>query len=110
MAKALPLHVVVLDLADALDAQRLPREIFPGAPAALTAGHPLHFAAHRLRPFAPRMVLEGVLAQRRQLRHQLPPRGHRERRGDADVMERAFGVVETEQQRADAFVLSVLWG
>ncbi len=35
----IPLQVVVFHLAHALDAHRLPRQILPGAPAALTAGH-----------------------------------------------------------------------
>src|SRR6185503_8033430 len=63
MAEALALHVVVFDLADALDAQRLPGKVLAGAPAALRAGH-----AAGLRggagPLAPGMVLDRVPAQR----------------------------------------------
>src|SRR5256885_11404822 len=39
VAEAVALHVVVLHFADALDPQRLPRQILAGAPAALAAGH-----------------------------------------------------------------------
>src|SRR5439155_26165907 len=39
MAKAPSLQVVVLDLANPLDSQRLPRKILARAPAALGAGH-----------------------------------------------------------------------
>ena len=41
VAEAIALQVVVLHLADALDPQRLPREILARAPAALAAGHAL---------------------------------------------------------------------
>ena len=47
------LEVVVLHLADALDAQRLPRHVLARAPAALGAGH-AHVAGDRLRPIAAR--------------------------------------------------------
>src|SRR5215218_10419334 len=40
MPEAIPLQVVVLHFADPLDAQRLPRQILAGAPAALAARHP----------------------------------------------------------------------
>src|SRR5437762_10902305 len=59
-----PLHVIVFDLADALDAQRLPRQILAGAPAALTAGHARRLAAVHLRPVAPRVLLQCAVAQR----------------------------------------------
>src|SRR5687768_13760568 len=39
VAEAVSLQVVVLDLAHALDAQRLPRQILARAPAALASGH-----------------------------------------------------------------------
>src|SRR5260370_31182415 len=107
MAEAIALHVVVLDLADALEAQRLPREILARVPPALTAGH-ARAVGLRLSPFAPRMLLERALAQRRQFLDQLPPARHRERRCDADVMEASPSVVQPEQQRSDPFVLPVL--
>src|SRR4029453_12393968 len=50
VAEPRALHVVVLHLADALDAERLPRQILAGAPAALAAGHPRHLGGVELRP------------------------------------------------------------
>src|SRR6185436_12003059 len=47
VAEPIALHVVVLDLAHALDPQRLPREILARAPAALPARHARHLAAAR---------------------------------------------------------------
>src|SRR5207248_7025381 len=55
MAEAVALEMVVLHLAHALDAQRLPGEVLARAPAALRAGHALGRALRRLRPFAPGM-------------------------------------------------------
>src|SRR6185503_19582933 len=66
VAEAVALHVVVLHLAHALDAQRLPRQVLARAPAALGAGHAARFRG-RSGPVAPRMRLHGVLAQRFQL-------------------------------------------
>src|SRR5688572_20664853 len=54
VAEAIAQQVVVLHLADALDAQRLPRQVLSGAPAAVSAGHPLS-SAFRLRPLTPRV-------------------------------------------------------
>src|SRR5438270_351980 len=65
MAKPRPLHVVVLHFADALDPERLPRQVFAGAPAALAAGHP-RLLSVRIGPFPPGMILERALAARRQ--------------------------------------------
>src|SRR5262249_35009553 len=53
VAEPIALQVVVLHLAHALDAERLPREVLAGAPATVSAGHPLMLAAVRLRPVAP---------------------------------------------------------
>src|SRR3954469_4398669 len=39
VAEPVALHVVVLHLAHALDADRFPRQVFPRTPAALAAGH-----------------------------------------------------------------------
>ena len=47
VAEAIALHVVVLHLADALDPQRLPRQVLAGAPAALRAGHAARFGRSR---------------------------------------------------------------
>src|SRR5688572_20979801 len=48
------LQMVVLHLADALDAERLPRQILAGAPAAVPARHPLS-GSLRLGPLTPRV-------------------------------------------------------
>ena len=61
-----------------------------------------------LGPVAPRMAVERVLAQGRQLLDQLGAPLPRERRGDADVVERALVVVQPEQQRADVRARPVL--
>ncbi len=100
VAEAVPLHVVVLDLTHALDPERLPREIFSGAPPALAAWHACGRGALYLRPFAPGMRVDRTLAQRFELDRKLAPPRHRERRGDADVMQRTVIIIETEQQRA----------
>src|SRR5262249_52898899 len=89
-----------LDLAHALDAQRLPREILAGAPAALRAGHALRRVG-RVRPLLPGVRRECALPQRLELLRELAPRGHRERGRDADVLERSPVVVQAQQQRAD---------
>src|SRR5438876_8699785 len=85
VTESIALHVVVLHLAHALDAQRLPRQILPRAPAALTARHAHHLRASEFGPLPPGMPLERARTQRRELRRELPPHCHRERRGDADV-------------------------
>src|SRR5690606_26503878 len=98
--EALALHVVVLDLAHALDAHRLPREILAGAPPALPARHPRR-AVPGLGPVPPRVVFQGICAQRLQLRRQLFPARHRERRRHADVVQAAGAVVEPKQEGTD---------
>ena len=59
---AVALHVVVLHFADALDAQRLPRQILARAPAALAARHARRRRLARCRPLAPGMIVERVSA------------------------------------------------
>src|SRR5262249_39690679 len=108
VTEARSLHVVVLHLADALDAKRLPRQILAGAPAALAAGHACDLSVDLARPLLPGMIVERVLAQRRELYGEIPAHGHRERRGDADVLQMPPLVIESQQQRADRFTLSVL--
>src|SRR6185503_19225589 len=98
MAKPRPLHMVVLDLTDSLYAQRLPRQILAGAPAALASGHARRLAAGRFCPFAPGVRLVGALTQRRELERELLADSHRERRGHADVMQRSAVVVQPEQE------------
>src|SRR5262249_48551340 len=94
------LQVIVLHLADALDAKRLPGQVLARVPAALRARHALALV-RRVRPFPPGMVLERSGAQRRQLGGERAPCGHRERGRDPDVLQRAVLVVQPEQQRAD---------
>src|ERR1700730_13903982 len=94
------LQVVVFDLADPLDPQRLPRKILAGAPAALASGHPGELAAS-LRPVSPRMVRQGSFSQGCELQDELLARRHRECRRHTHVLQRAAFVVEPEQQRAD---------
>src|SRR5919106_5713383 len=65
MAEAVALHVVVFDLAHPLDPQRLPRKIFPRAPAALPSRHAI--LPLRLCPIAPWMMLHRPIAERRQV-------------------------------------------
>src|SRR4029079_18251225 len=64
------LEVVVGDLRDALDAQRLPRQVLAAVPARRRSGQPLAGLLGRLGPLgplAPRVALERVLAERREL-------------------------------------------
>src|SRR5207237_1215384 len=109
MSKAIALHVIVFDLADALDAQRLPREILAGAPSALPPGHPRGVVPSLcVGPLAPGMALQGVFAEWRELDRELSASRHGERRGDADVMQPLPIVIQPEQQRAHQLVLSRL--
>src|SRR3954469_1260027 len=68
VAEAVALQVVVLHLAHALDAQRLPRQVLARAPAAMPARHATRLG-RGARPVAPAMVGDGVFPQRRQLLH-----------------------------------------
>ena len=107
MAEAVALQVIVLHLAHALDAHRFPREVLAGAPAALAAGHARRVLAGA-RPVAPRMRPQRVLAQRFQLGREAAPHVGGEGGRDADVVQRAVGVEEPEQQRADERALALL--
>ena len=101
MAEAVALQVVVLHLAHALDAQRLPRQVLARAPAALAA----RACAARPRP-SPPTARHGCAASA-SLRSGSSSCAscfralHRERRRHADVVQRALVVAEAEQQRAD---------
>jgi len=111
MAEARALHVVVAHLTDALGAQRHPAQILAAIPAAGRARQALALRVRvllRLGPSAPRVAVERMLAQRRQLRHQLLAAFGRERPGDADVLERTVVVIEAEQERADHRARAVL--
>src|SRR5471032_1001232 len=77
VTEARTLHVVVLDLAHALDPQRLPRQIFTGAPAAPAARHARR-VTERLGPVAPGVVLECSITQRCELERELLTHRHRE--------------------------------
>src|SRR5439155_101782 len=55
----------------------------------------------RLGPVTPGMALERVLSEGRQVGDELLANRVGERRGDADVVQRAILVVEAEQKRAD---------
>src|ERR1017187_6939784 len=57
------LHMLIRNLQHQLRPQRLPRQILPGAPATLPAGHALRLAL-AARPSGPRMSLQRVLAMR----------------------------------------------
>src|SRR5581483_1270655 len=100
VAEALALHVVVLHLAHALEAQRLPREVLPGAPAALRAGHALRCVLG-VRPILPRMVLQRAAPQWLELLRESAARPRVERGRDADVVQHAALVVQAEEQRPD---------
>ena len=102
VTEAIALQVVVLHLADALDAQRLPREILARAPAALPAGHPLSRRSRR-RPPTPATDARPARPSRSGASSSAssPALRHRERGRDADVMQRALVVVQPEQQRPD---------
>src|SRR5512145_1431363 len=91
------LQMVVLHLADALDAERLPRQILAGAPAAVATRHTLS-ASFRLGPFAPWMCLQRVRPQRLQLFDERLACSHRERGSHADVVQPAFVVVQPQEQ------------
>src|SRR6185312_13649851 len=98
VAEAIALQVVVLHLADALDAQRLPRQVLVSGPAADAARHASRFVRALIRPFAPGMIVERVVAQRGKLLYEALAHRHRERGCDADVMQRAAVVVQTQEQ------------
>src|SRR5262245_54579330 len=97
VSEAIAFHVIVLHFADALDAQRFPRQVFSRAPTALPARHagPFRLGA---RPCAPGMVLQPVLAERRELLHELLAHRHGECRRDAHVLQHPAVVIETEEE------------
>src|SRR5262249_24280566 len=76
VTEAVALQMIVFDLTDALDAQRLPRQVLARAPAALSARHARGAIGQR-RPVAPRMRVERVGTQGRQLRGETAADGHR---------------------------------
>src|SRR6185312_14082204 len=98
VAEAIALQVVVLHLADTLGAQRLPRQVLISGPAADASRHASRFVRALIRPFAPGMIVERVVAQRGKLLYEALAHRHRERGCDADVMQRAAVVVQTQEQ------------
>src|SRR5574338_144856 len=110
VAEAPTLHVVVSHLHDELGTQRLPREILALAPPAECPRLPMRRLRLDLciRPSLPGMVVEGVLAIRREKIHELLALGRRETGTDADVLEGAVVAVEAKQQRADRRAVAVL--
>src|SRR5437773_10933544 len=75
VAEAVSLHVVVGNLDDALGPERLPAQVLAAVPAAGGAREALHLLVGlllRRRPVAPRVALEGVVAQRPPLLGDLP--------------------------------------
>ena len=104
--------MVVGHLHDELGSQRLPREIFALAPAALATRLALHtlFAAlvGLARPVTPRVGLEGALPVGRQVLHELATLHRGEARRDADVVQRPVVIVETQQERAHGRPRAVL--
>src|SRR5438105_13852858 len=95
------LQVVVGDLADPLGPERLPAQVLAAVPAARCARHPLLGIVLRHPPLLPRVLVAGAIAERRQFLHQLLAPGGGEGGGDTDVMQRAFLVVEAEEERSD---------
>src|SRR5690606_11407563 len=85
MTEAVALQMVVFDLADPLWPQRLPSQVLAGAPAAACARHTAGFRS-LAGPVAPGVTLHGIAPQRRQFLQQTAAGGHRERRGDTDVL------------------------
>src|SRR5262249_12912910 len=67
VAKAHALHVVVADFDHELGAERLPRQVFAGAPTTLGARHALALLLMIVTgPLAPRVVFERVFSVRRE--------------------------------------------
>src|SRR3982750_328572 len=79
-----------------------------GTPAALPSRHPRHARPSALGPFAPRMIVQRVLPQRRELLCKLLPPGRRECGGDPDMVKPPRRAIEPEQERADELVGPVL--
>ena len=95
------------DLGDSLDPDRHPRQILAGVPSALRARQPACGMSLRLGPVAPRVPVERVRQQGRQLVQQLSATLHREAGSDTDVMQPTFVVVQAQQQRADPLAILV---
>src|SRR5689334_5385009 len=70
VAEAITLEMVIGDLGHTLQAERLPRQVLAAVPAGRRPGEPLPGFLGCLRPLGPlrpRVTLQGVLPQRREL-------------------------------------------
>src|SRR5207302_6463304 len=88
-----------------------PAQILAAIPAARCARHSLPLRTRlflRLGPVAPRMILDRVDTQRRELIDELLAHHCGERSRDADVMQLARIIVKTEKERTDHGARSVL--
>jgi len=107
MTEAIPFHVVVSDLYDALRSERHKRQVLAGAPAAELCA--ARGAGRRLLPgTVPRMTLqcgdEGL-----ELLEQRAALLNRKRCYDSYVHEVAVVVIKAEQQRADSMRVGLVW-
>src|SRR5690606_14763221 len=95
--EAIPLQMIVLHLADALEPKRLPRKVLAGTPTAFSARRP-----HGLIALSePGVILLRIRAERGQLASQLLAPRHRKGGRDADVVQHPIIVIQSKQQRAD---------
>src|SRR4051812_23057799 len=74
VTETIALHVIVGDLEHELGTHRLPRQILAAAPATLTTRHPMRrvVVLRKIRPIAPRVILQRVLAIGLEHLHELP--------------------------------------
>src|SRR5215831_13780430 len=101
VTEAVALHVVVSDFDDQFRTQRLPRQVLALAPAALAARHAVRGFAVRwcmLGPIFPRVSAESVLTVGCEEFYQLASLLFCEARADADMLQHAIIVEETEQE------------
>jgi hypothetical protein len=91
--KPIALQVVVLHFRDALRADRLPRQILPGAPAALATGHACRPVLLRVFLSPPRVTVERISSERRQLTGEFLASRQGERGGHPNVVQSAAMVI-----------------
>src|SRR5512138_1787665 len=96
VAKAIALHVIVGNLNNELRTQRLPGQIFSGAPSTLRAGHSTKLIVRELRPVTPGMIFERILAVRLEKPHELSTLRIGKARAHSDVLE-IVAVVKAEE-------------
>src|SRR5262245_40189518 len=102
------LEVLVGDLGDELDPQRLPPHVLLGVPAAGGARHPpARLVRLGVGPLLPGMPVERALPVRLELLGELLPQGRGEAARHPDVVQRPLVVVQTEEQRPDAVAVLV---